>query len=60
MNSKQKPKTNSKGELARAYGIHLSTLNKWLTLVPGLDLQKGQRVLTPKQVGLIMDHLGEP
>jgi len=56
----QKPKTLSKGELSRAYGIHISTLNKWLVEVPGLELKKGQRVLTPKQVELIMEHLGEP
>ena len=56
----QKPKTISKGELAKAYGIHLSTLNKWLALVPDLELRKGQRVLTPKQVGLIIAHVGEP
>ena len=60
MSQTQKPKTTSKGELARAYGVHISTLNNWLTLIPDLDLRKGQRVLTPKQVGLIIEHLGEP
>ena len=56
----QKPKTISKGELAKAYGIHISTFNNWIQLVPNLNLRKGQRVLTPKQVGLIIEHLGEP
>lgn len=49
----------SKSELARAYGIHISTLSKWLADVPGLTLTKGQRILTPKQVALIMEHVGE-
>ncbi len=60
MSPNETPKTMSKGEMAKAYGIHISTLNKWLESVPLLELQKGQRVLTPKQVGLIMDHLGKP
>lgn len=54
------PKTMTKGELARAYGVHPSTLNNWLAMVPNLELRKGQRMLTPKQVRLIMEHLGEP
>jgi len=54
------PKTMSKGELAQAYGVHPSTLKNWLSTVPGLELRKGQRVLTPKQVRLTMEHLGEP
>lgn len=54
-----RPTTMSKSELARAYGIHISTLSKWLADVPGLTLTKGQRILTPKQVALIMEHVGE-
>jgi hypothetical protein len=54
------PKIMSKGQLAQAYGVHVSTLNKWLKNIPDLNLMKGQRVLTPKQVRLIMEDLGEP
>ena len=50
----------TKSELARAYGVHVSTLNKWLKNIPDLNLMKGQRVFTPKQVRLIMEDLGEP
>ncbi len=53
-----KPRTATKGQLASADGVHLSTFNKWISLVPGLNLSPGQRVLTPKQVMTIMEHLG--
>jgi hypothetical protein len=54
------PKAMSKGKMAQAYGVHASTLNNWLAMVPDLELRKGQRMLTPKQVRLVMEHLGEP
>lgn len=50
----------TKGQLANLYGVHLSTLNKWLRDIPGLSLSKGQRVLTPKQVQTIFENLGKP
>jgi hypothetical protein len=50
----------TKSQLARLYSIHISTLNAWLKPIKGLDLRNGQRILTPKQVALIMEHLGEP
>lgn len=56
----KRPITMSKGQLAQAYGVHLSTFNKWISVIPDLRLQKGQRVLTPKQLALIYDHLGAP
>ena len=53
-------KTASKSELARLYKVHLNTFSKWLKSVPGLDLKRYQRILTPKQVQLVFEHLGEP
>lgn len=50
----------SKGQLASAYGVHISTFKTWLKPIKGLDLRDGQRILTPKQVELIIAHLGEP
>lgn len=50
----------TKGQLAKAYGVDLSTFNRWIAKVPDLELERGQRVLTPKQVALIHAHLGNP
>lgn len=53
-------KTATKTELAKKYGVHYSTFMKWLKKIPELKLNSKQRVLTPKQVELIVQHLGEP
>lgn len=50
----------TKGQLAKAYQVDISTFNRWLTKIKGLELDKGQRVLTPKQVEIIHAHLGNP
>jgi hypothetical protein len=50
----------TKSQLALWYGVHISTFKTWLKPIKGLDLREGQRVLTPKQVELILTHLGEP
>lgn len=47
-------------QLAREYGVSYDTLNKWLAKVPGLTLEKYQCLLSPKQLELIYNHLGEP
>ena len=41
------PKSATKSELARRYGVASSTFRSWLRGVPGLNLVPGQRVLTP-------------
>ena len=53
-------KTETKGTLAKKYGVHPNTFRNWLSKIPGLILQPHQRILTPKQVKLILEHLGEP
>jgi len=55
-----KAKVYSKTELARMYNVHYDTFKKWLINVPELDLKPTQRILTPKQVEKIINHLGEP
>ncbi|MBB3836994.1 transposase [Runella defluvii] len=55
---KHKPATRI--ELAKRYGVSLETLKKWLSKIPELDIQVNARVLTPKQVSVIIEHLGEP
>jgi len=55
-----KAEAASKTQLAQLYKVHYNTFIKWLKLVPGLKLDKKQRIFTPKQVQQIFDHLGEP
>jgi transposase len=55
-----KIKSYSKSELAAAYGVSLVTLNKWICEINNLELQKNCRIFTPKQVSIIVQHLGEP
>ncbi len=55
-----KAKSYSKTELARMYQVHYDTFKKWLVNVPELEIENGQRILTPKQVEKIFNHLGEP
>lgn len=49
----------SKDELAKKYGIHRTTLYRYLKTVPGLVLKRNQKVLFPAQLKLIIQHLGE-
>jgi len=53
-------RTMSKKELCRKYGICIETLNKWLSLSPEIEVRKEQRILTPAQIRLIYDKIGEP
>lgn len=53
-----RPATRS--QLAKRYGVSIETFKKWLNMIPNLDLCPTNRVLTPKQVGSIIEHLGEP
>ncbi|GEM_PF-789793 len=57
---RMKTKAYSKTELARMYNVHYDTFKKWLKGVPDLDLKPTQRILTPKQVEKIFNHIGEP
>jgi transposase len=55
-----KIKTYSKSELSAMYGVHVNTFSKWIKTIPELIVSPHQRKLTPKQVMLIVNHLGEP
>ncbi|WP_428656003.1 hypothetical protein [Runella sp.] len=53
-------KSATRSELANRYGVSIETMKKWLEKIPGLSLNPTDRVLTPKQVAAIIEHLGEP
>lgn len=61
MDSKSTPKTTSVKELREKYAVSKPTFAKWLKSVPGLITgEKRINILTPAQVRLIFEHLGEP
>lgn len=53
-------KVLTKKEFAKLYGVSYGTFIKWLSTIHELKLTNGQRLLTPKQVKIIIDNLGEP
>jgi len=52
--------TASKSELKSLYGVSMTTMIKWLAEVPDLNLKRGQKILTPKQLSKVYLFLGEP
>ena len=50
----------TKKELSKKYFVSYNTFNKWLTHIPELKLHHGQRMLTPKQIEIIYNSIGEP
>ena len=56
----QKYPSMTRTQIAQKYEVCLPTLNKMLAKIPGFILDKASRVLTPKQVSNIFEHLGEP
>ena len=57
--TKQKP-TATKTELAAKYGVCYTTFINWLKKIDELKLNPKQRILTPKELKIIYDNLGEP
>ena len=55
-----KAETATKTQLAKQYKVHYTTFIKWLKMIPDLELDVKLRILTPKQVQIIYNHLGEP
>ena len=50
----------TKSALAVQYNIHVNKLREWLKGVPNLQMKPFQKVLSPKQLELIYEHLGKP
>jgi len=53
-------KIRTKKELAQMYGVHYNTFKKWINAIPELKLMEKQRLLTPKQIAIIVNEIGEP
>lgn len=53
-------KSFTKKELSKKYGVHYNTFLKWLKEIKNLEINPKQRLLTPKQVEIIYQELGEP
>jgi hypothetical protein len=52
--------TMTRTQLAQQYQVCLPTFNRMLAKIPNFILDKKSRLLTPKQIGIIYQHLGEP
>lgn len=50
----------TKKELSKKYLVSYSTFIKWLQSIPELNLSVNQRILTPKQINIIYENIGEP
>ena len=55
-----KATAQTKGQIARSYGICVRTLNNWLSRFPEIVIDAKTKILTPEQVKMIYDKIGEP
>jgi len=52
--------TKTRTQLAKEYKVDYSTFISWLNDIDELKLHPKRRLLTPKQVKLVYEHLGDP
>lgn len=57
---KQNEKFSCPKNLRLAYNVSKPTWQKWLNMIPDINLKKGQKKYTPIQIQKIIFHLGEP
>ena len=55
-----KNKAMTRTQLASYYGVCLPTFNKMLVKVSDFTFDKSSRILTPKEIEIIIAHLGNP
>ncbi len=60
MSKEKKIKAKTISVLANEYGVHISTMNKWLRIAGLLKPKSEGRIYTPKEIKKIYDHLGDP
>lgn len=53
-------KAKFKYEVATEFQMSYNTFIKWIKDVPNLNLKKGQKLLSPKQILLIYSYYGNP
>ena len=59
MNTQKYPPM-TRTQIAQKFNVCLKTLNKMLALIPDFSIDRKIRILSPKQVSIIFEHLGEP
>lgn len=58
---KKKPVAMSKSQLAELYDVSLETLRAWINRFPDdIKISKTAKLLTPEQVKMIYEKIGEP
>lgn len=55
-----KNKAMTRTQLASYYGVCLATFNKMLVKVSDFTFDKSSRILTPREIDTIIEHLGNP
>lgn len=55
-----KIKATTRTAMASLYEVSLVTFNKWLMEIEDLKFDPKKRILSPKQVQIIIDKLGDP
>lgn len=55
-----KNKAMTRTQLSSFYGVCLATFNKMLVKIPNFTFDKSSRILTPKEIDTIIEHLGDP
>ena len=51
---------NTRKELAAYYGVSVNIITNWLKEIKELDIKPYQKVLTPKQIKILMEYIGIP
>ena len=51
---------NTKKELAAYYGVSVYIITNWLKEIKELDIKPYQKVLTPKQIKILIEYIGTP
>ena len=59
-NDTQSIRAMTRTEMALKYKVHIKTLNKWFNKFPEIEKKCVKCILTPAEVKLIFDRIGEP
>lgn len=59
-NGSEEIKAMTRTELAEKYKVCRRTLDRWLNEFTELNIKKAKSILTPAQIKLIFEKIGEP